>query len=95
MFDSIITKVRTASTETNKTVDHRKADNPYLSKFGEDNWMNALKNLSKMSNLVLVTDYVEHIWKKSAKIVKGINHEHDWVVVNDSLKIMIESTNKE
>ena len=95
IFDSIITKVRTASTETNKTVDHRKADNPYLSKFGEENWMNALKNSSKMSNLVLISDYVEHIWQQSAKVMKGTKHEHDWVVVHDALKIMTASTNKE
>ena len=57
--------------------------------------MKALKNSSRMSNLVLIMDYVEHIWQQSAKVMRGTKYEHDWVVVNDALKIMTASTNKE
>ena len=58
------------------TTDHRKASNPYESKYGQD-WMQHLKASAAFSNYVCITDYVNFIITESARIMKGTKHEHD------------------
>jgi len=46
-------------------IDHRKSDNPYLSKFG-DRWETQLRKSSAFSHCVVITEYIEFIREQSA-----------------------------
>ena len=94
MMKKFIPSVRQASDQVNTTIDHRKADNPYLSKFGEQHWLRHLKESSKMKSVALITDYVDHIWKESERVMQGTKHQDDWYVFHDALKIMTSKANK-
>jgi len=67
--------------------DHRTADNPYLSKFG-DEWELHLKQSSGMSRVCCITEYLDHIFVSSDKAFKGTTHEDDWLLFHDALSQM-------
>jgi len=71
--------------------DHRKADNPYLSRYGDD-WEVYLKK--SMSAHVCVTDYVEHIICESQRVMNTTNHEADWYFYHDALSLMTSAETK-
>ena len=68
--------------------DFRKAINPYEARFGEDNWMSAMKAAYHMSTFVCTTDMIEHIVKESAKVFEGTEHKDKWVFYHDALSLM-------
>jgi hypothetical protein len=41
--------------------DHRKEDNPYLSRFGRDSWKDEIGKCSSMSGNICVTKMIHHI----------------------------------
>ena len=55
--------------------DHRKTVNPYLAKYGKDEWEGHVNKCSGMSPYVSITDLVEHIVAESAKVMEGTEHE--------------------
>ena len=66
---------------------HRKANNPYLSLYGDD-WESVMKQKMCTLGFVSVTDVVNHIVEASAAVMKGTQHEDDWVFYHDALTIM-------
>ena len=75
-------------------IDHRKAPNPYMSRYGT-NWENVLKQSSHFSSYVVITDYIEHIVTESQKIMKGTLYEDDWYFYHDALSLMTSAKTKQ
>lgn len=67
------------------TVDHRKAPNPYLSRYG-DQWREIIKGSIK--GHVCVTDLIEHMMKESARIMKGTVYDDTWMLYHDALSLV-------
>jgi hypothetical protein len=70
------------------STDYRKAANPYIARFGEDNWKEEIKKTSFLTQYVCITDMVEHIVFESARMFKGTTHEADWMFYHDALSLM-------
>ena len=75
-------------------VDHRKSENPYLSKYGNQ-WEFHFKQSTAMSSSVVITDYIEHMMMESRKIMRGTVHEDSWMIYHDSLSLMTAKRTKE
>ena len=67
--------------------DHRKARNPYYSRYG-DRWEDKLKSSSSMSKLCCITDLIRFMMKEADKLMKGSVHEEDFFIVHDALVLM-------
>ena len=70
-------------------IDHRKSDNPYKSKYGNE-WV---KKISKSSTLRLVrpiSDLVNHMAKESTKTMKGTKYQGKAMFYHDSLSQLTE-----
>ena len=68
-------------------VDHRKADNPYKSKYGDD-WRKYIVKSPTMNNSVMITDYITHMMEESERVMQGTKHQEDWVIFHDALSLM-------
>ena len=66
-------------------VDHRKAANPYLSRY-RSSWEEEIKKTTFMKQYVCVRDLVTHIHDHTKEIFKGTVHEDDWFFYHDALK---------
>jgi hypothetical protein len=62
------------------TVDHRKAVNPYMSRYGEG-WKQHVKNSCMLIGYIDVRDMVRHIYKKSEELMKGT-----WAIPLETLR---------
>ena len=51
--------------------DHRKARNPYYSRYG-DRWVEKLKSSSSMSKFLCITDMIRFMMKESENLMKGL-----------------------
>ena len=67
--------------------DHRKAKNPYFSRYG-GRWEEKLKSSSSMSKFCCITDLIRFIMKESEKLIKGSVHEESFFIVHDALVLM-------
>ena len=76
-------------------IDHRKAINPYLSKYGEANWEAEIQKHSIMSSYICITEVVKHIVTASAKLYKGTKYEKNWYFYHDALSLMTATATKE
>ena len=61
-------------------IDHRKEDNPYKSKYG-DNWKKNMMKSITFSHCKCVTDYIHHLMTESERVMKGTIHEDSWMVL--------------
>ena len=68
-------------------IDHRKSENPYYSKYG-DNWKEEIRKTVFMKQYACITDLVEHIHNRSKDVFAGTTHEHTWYFYHDALKQM-------
>ena len=75
-------------------VDHRKAANPYESKYGDD-WRKYIVKSPTMNNSVMITDYITHMMEESERIMRGTKHQEDWVIFHDALSLMTAVETKE
>ena len=75
-------------------IDHRKAANPYLSRFGPD-WETHLKKSSCFSSHVVITDYLDHIMQESKKVMEGTMFEDNCYFYHDALSLMTYAKTKE
>ena len=75
-------------------IDHRKAANPYQSRYG-DEWETVLKKSSYFSSQVVITDYIEHIMHESKKVMQGTKYQDDWYFYHDALSLMTSVKTKE
>lgn len=69
-------------------VDHRKADNPYESRYGEGWKKQQVKDSYMLKAYVDIRDMVRHICKKSEELMKGTKHEDNWFFYHDALSLM-------
>ena len=67
--------------------DHRKAKNPYFSRYGE-RWVEKLKLSSSMSKFCCITDLIWFMMKEAEKLMKGSVHEDDFFIIHDALVLM-------
>ena len=75
--------------ELSQPVDHRKAPDPYLSKFKTPELAEAKKKQSATLNKFCdIRDLVTHIYTETEKIFKGTDHENDWYFYHDALSMM-------
>lgn len=68
-------------------VDHRKADNPYLSLHGE-NWKEKVRNTTTMKKSMCINTLVKKIYASCEKVFDGTTHELDWRFYHDALSLM-------
>ena len=67
--------------------DHRKAKNPYHSRYGEK-WVDKLNSSTAMSKLCCITKTIRFMTNEADKPMKGSVHEDDFYVVHDALVLM-------
>ena len=72
---------------TSSFKDHRKAKNPYLSKYGEI-WLEKLKSSTEMSKLCCITDLIHFMMNEAEKMMKGSVQEKYFFIVHDALVLM-------
>ena len=68
-------------------IDHRKKDNPYKSKYGNQ-WKRYLKKSVTFSHSVSIADYIDHMMTESKRVMKGTIHEDTWMIYHDALSLM-------
>ena len=61
--------------------DHKKAKNPYFSKYG-DIWVENFKSSSSMSKFCCITDLIRFMMKEAEKLMKGSVHEDGLSIVS-------------
>ena len=67
--------------------DHRKAKNPYHSRYGEG-WVEKLKYSTAVSKFVCITNLIRFMMDEAEKLMKGSVHEDDFYIVHDALVLM-------
>ena len=67
--------------------DHRKAEKPYLSRYGEI-WVDKLKSSTAMSKLCCINDLIVFMMNEAEKLVKGSVHDDDFYIVQDAVVLM-------
>ena len=70
--------------------DHRKAKNPYISKYGEI-WVDKLKSSIAMSKFCYITDLIRFMMNESEELMKGSVHEENFFIVHNYLVLMTEN----
>ena len=76
------------------TIDHRKHENPYKSRYGSD-WKTQLKKSVTFCHSISICDYIKHIMEQSRNIMKDTIHEDTWMVYHDALSLMTSKSTKE
>ena len=74
-------------------IDHRKAENPYISRYG-DQWESYMRKSPTFANSVLITEYIDHMMRESALVMKGTKFEDNWRVYHDALSLMTSKDTK-
>ena len=75
-----------------KKMDHRTATNPYLSKYGDDQWRNECETSVFMKKYMCVTELVTKIHDRTKDAFLGTTHEDDWYFYHDALSQMTAKT---
>jgi len=75
--------------------DHRKANNPYLSKYGVPLWSKKVKENKVMKALTDVRDLVTHIVTVGKERRKGLQYADDWYFYHDALSLMTSNETKD
>ena len=75
-------------------IDHRKEDNPYKSKYGEQ-WQTHLKASVALSPYVCVTDIILYMCAESKRLMEGTVHNNDWYFYHDALTQITARETKE
>jgi hypothetical protein len=70
----------------NRVTDHRQAENPYQSKYG-DRWQEQLKSCAALSPFRPISELVDFIAEESHRLMKGSVHEDNWFFYHDSLSL--------
>ena len=87
-FVAVWQKAKEAESEdVPSPLDHRKATNPYISKYGED-WEKHIKKSPTLTNSVVITDYIHHMMDESARIMSGTKFAQNWKIYHDALSLM-------
>ena len=71
-------------------INHLKADNPYLSRYGEDEWKEKIKTVSTMTKYCCIKDLVLHIDAATKDAFKGTKYEDSYLIYHDALSTMCD-----
>ena len=71
-------------------VDYRQCDNPYLSKFGEDEWESRIWKCSLLRNVLPVSDLITHMAKSTTEAMKETEFEGRGYFYHDALTQLTE-----
>jgi hypothetical protein len=69
-------------------LDHRLAENPYLSLYGEE-WEETIKRSASLGAYVSIADMIEFMVGESQRVMTGTHHEDDWFFYHDALSLMM------
>ncbi|CAB9530889.1 hypothetical protein SEMRO_3098_G343680.1 [Seminavis robusta] len=94
-FEEMCTDAILALPGPPESVDHRKKDNPYLSRFGEAHWRQEVINSSAMQKVVSVRNLVRHMYQCGIDFFKGSNFETNWHFMHDALSLMTAKETKD
>ena len=78
-----------------ESFDHRKSDNPYLSKFGEAEWENRIRKSPSLRNYVPVSDLIIHMAKCTTEAMEGTDFEGRGFFYHDALSQLTERETRE
>jgi hypothetical protein len=67
---------------------HLKDENPYLSRYGRDAWVSAIRKCSSLSGYWCVTEMIEHTVEETQTVMKGTKHEGNRIFYHDVLTLM-------
>jgi hypothetical protein len=70
------------------TKDHKKDENPYLSRYGCDWWMEEIRKCTAMSSSIFVIQMIHHMVDKIERIMKGTKYEGKGRFYHDALTLM-------
>jgi hypothetical protein len=79
---------RNANKPADLILDHRQADNPYLSLYGEEEWEKRIKRSVTLAAYISIADMIEFMVSESQRVMKGTYHEDDWFFYHDALSLM-------
>lgn len=68
-------------------LDHRLADNPYLSYYG-NTWEQEIAKVDALKSVICVKLLVTHIYEESRKAFIGTLYENNWFFFHDALSLM-------
>jgi len=93
----VANKIRRAQVEARNSVkdgeapagekDHRKEENPYMSRYGDD-WEKEIAKTAALSGYALITEMIQHIHDETQNMMKNTVHENDWFFYHDALSLM-------
>ena len=75
-----------------RRIDYRRTPNPYLAKYGSEDWEKKCKESVFMKKYMCVTELVERIHDETRDAFVGTNHEEDWFFYHDALSLMTAKT---
>ena len=71
-------------------VDHQKADNPYLSKYEGDKWMDAISKSTTLHLVCPISDLIIHMANESSEAMKNTKVEGKALLYHDALSQLTE-----
>ncbi|EJK62102.1 hypothetical protein THAOC_17300, partial [Thalassiosira oceanica] len=83
-----VAAVQLSKDEPPPSTDYTKEANPYLARYGEDDWEAEIRKTKHFRGLCCVTDLVEHIVCTTRDFYKGTKNEDNWMFYHDALILM-------
>ena len=77
-----------AGSYEDKSVDHTKANNPYLSRFGTAEWKSKIREAPNLKGLACITELLLHVVESCGKASKGTTAEHTFRIYHDALTFL-------
>ena len=71
-------------------INHSNAQNPYLSRYGEENWRKEIEKVSYMKKYCCICELVTHIHDKTRDAFKGTRYEQTYLFYHDALITMTD-----
>ena len=75
--------------------DYRKDPNPYLAKYGEDEWRNEIEKTVFMKKYMSIRELIKKMYDNSKKIFEGTTHQEDWYFYHDAFSQMTANSTVE
>jgi hypothetical protein len=69
----------------NLWVDHKKAENPYLTRYDKSHWVDEMHTTTALKKVLCVTTVTKHIVDQSANVSKGTECEDKWYFYHGAL----------
>jgi len=79
---------------TSVFVDHRRAENPYLSRYGDDDWETAIARDLRVHHVICITEIVRHMHDESEKFFADTEYAENWWFFHDALSQLSDKRTK-